>query len=103
MNFKVASDIFEKIPKLYIGVVVAKGVDNHREYPEIEEKLSQAVAAAQQRFADTAVKKAPEIVTYRDAFRALGFNPNRFPCSVEAMFSRISKGKDLLKTIRHAA
>ena len=46
MNFKVASDIFEKIPKLYIGVVVAKGVDNHREYPEIEEKLSQAVAAA---------------------------------------------------------
>lgn len=39
MNFKVASDIFEKIPNLYIGVVAAKGVDNHREYPEIEEKL----------------------------------------------------------------
>lgn len=95
MNFKVASDIFEKIPNLYIGVVVAKGVDNHREYPEIAEKLGQAVAAAQQRFADTAVKKAPEIVPYRDAFRALGLNPNRFPCSVEAMFSRISKGKDM--------
>lgn len=95
MNFKVASDIFEKIPNLYIGVVAAKGVDNHREYPEIEEKLCQAVAAAQQRFADTAVKKAPEIIPYREAFRALGLNPNRFPCSVEAMFSRISKGKDM--------
>lgn len=95
MNFKVASDIFEKIPNLYIGVVVAKGVDNHKKYPDIEEKLSSAVMAAQQRFADTAVKKAPEIVPYREAFRALGLNPNRFPCSVEAMFSRISKGKDM--------
>ena len=68
MNFKVASDIFEKIPNLYIGVVAAKGVDNHREYPEIEEKLRQAVAAAKQRFADTTVKKAPEIVPYRERF-----------------------------------
>ncbi len=57
-TFTVASDIFEKIPNLYIGVVAAKGVDNHREYPEIEEKLCQTVAAAQQRFADTGCQKS---------------------------------------------
>ena len=32
---------------------------------------------------------------YREAFRTLGLNPNRFPCSVEAMFNRISKGKGM--------
>jgi len=31
----------------------------------------------------------------RDAFVKIGINPNKFQCLVEAMFTRISKGKQL--------
>ncbi len=95
MNFKVEPKIFECLPTLYIGVVAARNVHNEAVYPQIERLLTQSVSAARRRFANIPVKTAPEIVPYRKAFRKLGLNPNRFPCSVEAMFSRISKGKDL--------
>ena len=39
------------------------------------------------------VKESPEIVPYREAFRALGINPNKFMCSIEALMTRIAKGK----------
>ena len=95
MKFVVANDIFEKLPNLYIGVVAVKGVDNSGEYPEITKMLDEAIAAAQIKFDGVKVKQSPEIIPYREAFRTLGLNPNRFPCSVEAMFNRISKGKGM--------
>ena len=39
------------------------------------------------------VKESPEIVPYREAFRALDINPNKFMCSIEALLTRIAKGK----------
>lgn len=95
MKFVVANDIFEKLPNLYIGVVAVKGVDNSGEYPEITKMLDESIAAAQIKFDGVKVKQSPEIIPYREAFRTLGLNPNRFPCSVEAMFNRISKGKGM--------
>ena len=41
------------------------------------------------------VKESPDIVPYREAFRALGINPNKFMCSIEALLTRIAKGKGL--------
>ncbi|HJE49101.1 MAG TPA: hypothetical protein K8V69_02815 [Lactobacillus johnsonii] len=32
---------------------------------------------------------------YREALRKIDINPNRYPCSAEALFKRLSKGKDL--------
>lgn len=95
MKFIVEDKIFEKLPNLYIGVVAVKGVDNGKEYPEIEKMLDEAAAAAQAKFNGVKIKQSPEIIPYREAFRALGLNPNNFPCSVEAMFNRISKGKGM--------
>lgn len=95
MEFRVEPKIFELLPTMCVGVVVAKGVDNHGDYPQVAQMLDASIEAAQTRFADQNVKKAAEILPYREAFRALGLNPNRFPCSVEAMFARISKGKGM--------
>lgn len=95
MKFIVEDRIFENIPDLYIGVVAVKGVDNSKSYPQIEAMLDESIAAAQQKFDGVKVKTSPDIVPYREAFRTLGLNPNRFPCSVEAMFNRISKGKGM--------
>ena len=95
MQFKIEQKIFDAVPDMCVGVVVAKGIDNTKDCPAIAAMLDESIAMAQQKFADVKVKEAAEILPYREAFRALGLNPNRFPCSVEAMFSRISKGKDM--------
>ena len=95
MKFKVESEIFEKIPDLYIGVVVAKDIDNSKEYPEIDRLLDESIKSAEKRFLNKRVKEDVDIIPYREAFSKLGINPNKFQCSAEALFTRISKGKGL--------
>ncbi|AMY14621.1 hypothetical protein BHL83_09005 [Limosilactobacillus reuteri] len=95
MKFIVAPEIFEKLPNMYDGVVVAQGIDNRQKYSEIDKMLEKYEQLAQQNFAGVNVKERPEIIPYREAFRQLGINPNKYPCSVEALFKRLSKGKEL--------
>lgn len=95
MKFTIEPEIFAKVPNMYVGVVVAHDIDNHKDYPEIDEMFQKYMTASQEKFAGANVKKRPEIIPYREAFRKIGINPNRFPCSAEALFKRLSKGKDL--------
>ena len=41
------------------------------------------------------VKEDYRIEPYRDAFRSLDMNPNKFMCSIEALVSRVAKGNKL--------
>ena len=93
MKFIIQKEIFDKIDNLYIGDVVAKGIDNSKQYPKIDRLLEEASDLAEERLLDKKVKEDETIIPYRDAFLKLGINPNKFQCSVEAMFTRISKGK----------
>lgn len=95
MKFIVTPDIFEKLPDLYVGVVVAKEVDNSQDYPKINKLLNKYMSFSQEKFEGVNVKQNEEIIPYREAFRKIGINPNRYPCSAEALFKRLSKGKDL--------
>ena len=95
MNFVIEKEIFRALPDMCVGVVAAKGVDNSKSCPGIEELLDQAIAVAEQRFSGKKVKEEPEILPYREAFRTLGINPNKYMCSMEALFTRISKGKGM--------
>ena len=93
MKFIVQKEIFDKLDNLFIGVVVAKGIDNSKKYPNIDKLLEESSDLAEERFLDKKVKEDELIIPYRDAFLNIGINPNKFQCSVEAMFTRISKGK----------
>lgn len=95
MKFEITNDIFAQLPNMYVGVVIASGVDNYQEYPQIAGLLDENMQLAQERFHDVNVKQDPQIIPYREAFRQIGINPNRYPCSVEALFKRLSKGKSL--------
>lgn len=95
MKFIVRPEIFEKLPDLYVGVVVAKDVDNSQDYPKINKLLNKYMSFSQEKFDGVNVKENDEIIPYREAFRKIGINPNRYPCSAEALFKRLSKGKDL--------
>ncbi|MGI6540750.1 MAG: B3/4 domain-containing protein [Bacillota bacterium] len=99
MRFLIDPEVFEVLPTMCIGVVVAHGIDNTQLQSDNAQKISALLSKAMRRtrakFAGTNVKEHPDIVPYREAFRALGYNPNKFPCSVEALTSRVVKGSDL--------
>ena len=95
MKFIIQKEIFDKLDNLVVGVVVAKGIDNSKEYKEIDKLLDESIKLAESRFLDKKVKEEETIIPYREAFEKLSINPNKYQCSVEAMFTRISKGKGL--------
>ena len=95
MNFIIEDSIFETLPTMCVGVVAAKGINNQEDYPDIESLLDDAIQQAEQRFSGKRVKEEPEILPYRAAFQSLGINPNKYMCSIEALFTRIAKGKGM--------
>ena len=95
MKFIIQKEIFDKLDNLVVGVVVAKNIDNSKDYKEIDKLLEESIKLAESRFLDKKVKEEETIIPYREAFEKLGINPNKYQCSVEAMFTRISKGKGL--------
>jgi len=92
MYFKVDHAVFQKLPQACFGVVVARGFNNHSLVPSVESMLDAAIDNVRQRLAGANVKEVPEITIYREAFQTLGFNPNKFMCSIEALVKRILKG-----------
>ena len=95
MDFVIEKGIFEALPDMCVGVVVAKGADNGKEIPEIAALLDRAISEAEQRFSGKKIKEEAEILPYRSAFQKLGINPNKYMCSIEALFTRIAKGKGM--------
>lgn len=95
MKFSVSSEVFEKLDNVCFGVIVAKGIDNSLVKNDIIEKLNQSIKNCEDEFKDTKVKELEGILYYRDAFKELGINPNKFMSSIEAMLTRTSKGKGL--------
>ena len=93
MYYQVSKEFLAKLPNTYFGAVAVRGLDNTRKIPELEAMLQENIAACEQYFADKKPKETPDIVPYREAFRALDINPNKFLCSIEALLTRIAKGK----------
>lgn len=95
MQFIVEEEVFQKLSNVCFGVVTARGVDNRTPLPEITVKLREASASAAQHFSQRKVKEDPAVTPYRQAFVTLGYNPNKYPSSIEALAHRVSKGGEL--------
>lgn len=95
MKFIVEKQVFDKLDDLYIGVVVAKGVDNSKDYKNIDKMLDESILNAKREFLDVKAKEDERVIPYREGFQKVGINPNKFQCSVEAMVNSISKGRDV--------
>lgn len=93
MYYQVSQDFFEKLPNACFGAVAVRGLDNTHDIPQLEQMLAENVAACEAYFAGKKPKETEDILPYRAAFTALGINPNKFLCSIEALLTRIAKGK----------
>ncbi|SHO44042.1 B3/B4 domain-containing protein [Desulfopila aestuarii] len=92
MKFKVHPDVFATLPTCCFGVVTAYGLDNTKSQQKIGDLLEGSIANIRDRLLDVNIRELPEIAVYRSAFQTLGYNPNKFMCSIEALVKRILKG-----------
>jgi DNA/RNA-binding domain of Phe-tRNA-synthetase-like protein len=95
MKFIIDEDVFKKLPNVCFGVVIAKNIDNSIALQDISALLDTNIIDAYNRFYEKKIKEHEQIVPYRNSFAQIGINPNKFLCSIEALFTRISKGKGL--------
>ena len=95
MRFKVDKKFFEKVDNACFGVIIARGIDNTKKYDFIEKMLEDEINSIEEEYRDKKVKELPEIELYRDAFRKLDINPNKYMCSIEALVSRTVNSKHI--------
>ena len=97
MYFEVSKEVFDKLPTFVIGVVAVQGIDNSKDVPAITEMLDKYAEECRQYFeaSGNKAKEDPCVTPYRDAFREIGINPNRYACAIEALMDRIAKGKGM--------
>lgn len=95
MKFKVSEEVFNQLDDLCFGVVVAKGIDNTKSIGKIDMLLEKNIERVEKYFENKKVKESEEILPYREAFKSLNINPNKFMSSIEAMTSRVAKNKKL--------
>lgn len=95
MKFTIDRAVFKRFPNVYVGVVVAYGLNLDMVDDEaIDVLLDNAMGDLTQRFKNVEQLRAdPAIKAWREAFTALGYNPNKFPSSIEALAGRALKGK----------
>ncbi|BCV24146.1 MAG TPA: tRNA synthetase subunit beta [Firmicutes bacterium] len=94
-RFTVAREIFELFPEACFGVVVAQNVDNQGESTEITNLVRTEALALAQELGGTDVREHPHVKVWREAFRKLGLNPNKYPSSIEALAKRTAKKPEL--------
>src|SRR3972149_5054620 len=92
MRFSIQRELFDLLPCLTIGMVVAKGVDNTRLSEEIDHLLTQVTEEMKKSFAADKAQDHPRIKPWRNAFSTLGISGSKFPSSIESMVRRILKG-----------
>ncbi len=93
MLYKV--EVFDRFENYYRGVVVARGIRNRAGDERLRKLLEEAVLLVRQRLDPEGYREEPRIRAWREAYRAFGVNPNKFPPSVEALVRQVLKGRDI--------
>jgi DNA/RNA-binding domain of Phe-tRNA-synthetase-like protein len=95
LKFKIDPAIFATFPGLHVGVVRAKGVDNHGECPEILEKINKIQGKIRRDFNMETLTDCPKIQNWRKAYKAFGAKPKKHHSSVENLYRMTLDGSPL--------
>lgn len=91
MRFCVQQEIFERFPDLQIVAVVAHGIDNQVERPEIADRWRDVWTTAQQASIYGNAQSHPRVRPWREQFQAFGVSGKKHPSSIEAVLRRALK------------
>lgn len=91
MFFRIEKSILNAGSGVYTGVVVASGLNNKDANPYILELLNQQIEKVDKELEGKNIKELPELEEYRNSMKSFGINPSKYPCSIEAILTRIMK------------
>jgi DNA/RNA-binding domain of Phe-tRNA-synthetase-like protein len=94
MRFRVEDEVFRIFPQFCRGIVMAAGIDNSRQSPELEALLREQEEKLRQ---DLQVDLAthPRLLAWKDAYRQFGSNPNKFTPSIVFLAKQVKSGKSV--------
>ena len=90
MKLIITREILEQFPGATVGVVIAAGIDNAREHPEIGELLQGEEARVRTELQGAMLTELPQIAAWRQAYRKFGAKPKKHASSIESLLQRIS-------------
>lgn len=94
MRYYVDEAIFLKFPDFRRVVVLAEGIDNQGQHPELIDRLRQSEDGVRPP-ALPSFPDLPRLNIWMEAFRQSGLNPKKHPPSVINMIKRVRSGKNL--------
>lgn len=97
MKFKVNPKIFEDFDKPLIGVIIAKGINNQNDNPQIQKFLRGAETTLREKLKDVEISGHPNIAPWRETYRKFGSKPRDFRCSAEALTKVVLRGSEIKK------
>ncbi|BFO21136.1 hypothetical protein SHKM778_75240 [Streptomyces sp. KM77-8] len=86
----------ERAPGYVLGLIAVPDADVVAHAPKVADRLTAAedvLHGAELSKAD--VSALPAIAAWRDTYRELGVNPNRYPCAAESVLRRVARGDRL--------
>jgi DNA/RNA-binding domain of Phe-tRNA-synthetase-like protein len=95
MKFVVDPLIFDRFPDLYLGVVIAKGLNNRGVADELWSWISAQQEDIRSKISSETLSQFPRIASWRRAYSAFGAKPKKYKGSVESLYRMILKGIDL--------
>jgi lysyl-tRNA synthetase class 2 len=95
MIFRIDPAIFDVFPGLHIGIVRARGVDNHGECPDVREKIKQIQRNIRANLDIGTLAANPKIQNWRNAYTLFGAKPKKHRSSVENLFRMTLERRDL--------
>ena len=95
MRFMVDYRIFGKFPNLYLGVVIAKGIDNRGVSDDLWFLISEQQSRIRASTSSETLSQLPRIASWRGAYSAFGAKPKKYKSSVESLYRMVLKEIDL--------
>ena len=97
MRFTIQKELFDLLPDLTIGMVVALGLDNTRPSEGVDVLFARAIEEIRRTFSTDKAQDHPRIKPWRTAFSKLNISGSKFPSSIESMTRRVLKGDPIPK------
>ena len=94
MKFVIRQDVLNAFPEVRIGVLVLDGIDN-RSKEGFAAELQSAGDYVRSKLKGVNVTEYPRIHCWREAYRAFGAKPKKYPSSIENLVRRTLKGDSL--------
>ncbi len=91
MFFRIEKSILNVGSGVYTGVVVASGLNNKDANPYILKLLNEQIEKVYRELEGKNIKELSELDEYRNSMKSFGINPSKYPCSIEAILTRIMK------------